>query len=300
LAECVIREQSVSVGRACRVIHLQRSLWYYRSSKDDGPIIDKLSSLAERFPTRGFDKYYAIIRNDGNIWARSRVLRVYREMNLSRRRKHKKRLPVRIREPLQKQWLPNQSYSMDFMSDSLVSGRKLRVLKVVDDCTRESLAVWCDYSITGQKVTEVLEQIIVERGKPYQIRVDNGPEFTGKVFSEWCRSHSIMVKHIQPGKPMQNAYIERLNRTYREDVLDAYLFESLEELRILSDEWQYSYNYLMPHQSLNNQTPAMANQTALPGALHLKHMTEQQQQIPDQQLNQQSNILNEATVNRLT
>lgn len=277
------------------MVRLQRSLWYYKSNKDDGPIIDKLSLLAERFPTRGFDKYYAIIRNEGNKWARSRVLRVYREMNLCRRRRHKKRLPARIKEPLQKQLLPNQSYSMDFMSDSLVSGRKLRILKVVDDCTRESLAVWCDYSITGQKVTEILEQIVSQRGKPLQIRVDNGPEFTGKVFSEWCDRRSIIIKYIQPGRPMQNAYIERLNRTYREDVLDAYMFESLEEVRILSDEWQYGYNHLMPHQSLNNQTPAMAAMTALPGALHLKHMIEQQQQIPDQQLNKQSYILNERT-----
>ncbi|MCH5719172.1 transposase [Niabella hibiscisoli] len=99
---------------------------------------------------------------------------------------------------------------------------------------------------------------------------------------------------------MQNAYIERLNRTYREDVLDKHLFESLEELGILSDEWQYGYNHLMPHQSLNNQTPAMANRAALSGALHLKHMTERQQHIPGQQFNQQSNILNEATTNRLT
>lgn len=291
----MVREQSVSIGRACRVVHLQRSLWYYRSNKDDGPIIDKLNFLAERFPTRGFDKYFAIIRADGNKWARSRVLRVYREMNLCRRRKHKKRLPARIKEPLQKQLLPNQSYSMDFMSDSLLSGRKLRIFKVVDDCTRESLAVWCDYSITGQKVTEILEQIISQRGKPNQIRVDNGPEFTGKVFSEWCHRQSIIIKYIQPGRPMQNAYIERLNRTYREDVLDAYLFESLEEVRILSDEWQHGYNHLMPHQSLNNQTPAMAYKTALPGALHLKHMIEQQLQIPDQLLNKQSYILNERT-----
>ncbi|MCH5719171.1 hypothetical protein [Niabella hibiscisoli] len=182
--ECIVKEQSASIGRACRVIHLQRSLWYYRSSKDDSAIIGKLSSLAERFPTRGFDKYYAIIRIEGNKWARSRVLRVYREMNLCRRRRHKKRLPSRIKEPLQKQLLPNQSYSMDFISDSLVSGHKLRIFKVVDDCTLESLAVWCDYTITGRKVTEIPEHIIAERGRPNQIGVDNEPEFTGKVFSE--------------------------------------------------------------------------------------------------------------------
>ena len=137
----MVRELSVSVGRVCRVIHLQRSLWYYRSIKDDSLIQEKLAGLASQFPNRGFDKYYGIIRLQGHKWARSRVLRVYREMKLCKRRRHKKRLPSRVKEPLQKQLLPNQSYSMDFMSDSLVSGRKLRILKVVDDWTRESLAL---------------------------------------------------------------------------------------------------------------------------------------------------------------
>lgn len=281
-----------SVGRACRVIHLQRSLWYYRKRKDDSVIIEKLTWLAQEFPTRGFDKYYAMIRNQELRWARSRVLRVYRQMKLCRRRKHKRRLPSRIKEPLQKQMLPNQSYSMDFMSDALVSGRKLRILKVVDDCTRESLAVWCDYSIPGEKVTDLLEQVIRDRGKPQQIRVDNGPEFTGKAFTNWCGKQSITIKYIQPGKPMQNAYIERLNRTYREDVLDAYLFETLEEVRILSDEWQYKYNYLVPHDSLKGRTPVMERKS-LPAATHLKQSIEHDHQISDELQNTQSTILNE-------
>jgi len=255
-------------------------------------IIEKLTALVDQFPTRGFDKYYNLIRLQGHKWARSRVLRVYRAMKLCRRRRHKKRLPTRIKEPLAKQLCSNQSYSMDFMSDSLVSGRKLRILKIVDDCTRESLAVWCDFSITGEKVTEILQDITSHRGKPLQIRVDNGPEFRSNAFVNWCSKEAITIKYIQPGKPMQNAYIERLNRTYREDVLDAYLFESLEEVRILSDEWQYSYNHVLPHSSLDNQTPVMKRES-LPAATHLKHMIEQHQQIPDQLQKIQSPVLNE-------
>jgi putative transposase len=271
---------------------VQRSLWYYRKRKDDAAVIAKLASLAEQFPTRGFDKYYAIIRKEQLCWARSRVLRVYRAMKLTRRRKYKRRLPARVKQPLQKQVVPNQSYSMDFMSDALVSGRKLRIFKVVDDCTRESLAVWCDYSITGEKVTELLEEVIRERGRPRQIRVDNGPEFTGKAFTTWCSQQAITIQYIQPGRPMQNGYIERLNRSYREDVLDAYLFETLEEVRILSDEWQYKYNHLLPHDSLSNQTPAMAAKS-LQAGLHSKHMIEHEQQFSDQQQNIQSYPLNE-------
>lgn len=283
-------EQSTSVGRACRVMSLQRSVWYYRNTKDDSEIIEKLTHLADQFPTRGFDKYFAIIRNEGIKWARSRVLRVYRAMKLCRRRKHKRRIPARVRQPLQKQFVPNYSYSMDFMSDSLTSGRKLRILKVVDDCTRESLAVWCDYSIPGEKVVEVLEDIIGQRGKPNQIRVDNGPEFTSKSFMSWCNKQSIIIKYTQPGRPMQNAYIERLNRSYREDVLDAYLLETLEDSRILSDEWQYKYNYLLPHESLNDKTPVMFRES-LRLANQLTHTIEQQQLFPGQQQNIQSYAL---------
>jgi len=163
----------------------------------------------------------------------------------------------------------------------------------MDDCTRESLAVRCDYSITGEKVTEILEEMFRERrARPAQIRVDNGPEFTGTFFNNWCRDKSIAIKYIQPGRPMQNAYIERLNRTYREDVLDAYLLESLEEVRILSDEWQYNYNHLLPDDSLNRQTPAMARE-GLPAALHLKQPIEHERHTPAQNKNMQSVVLNE-------
>ena len=255
-------------------------------------MIVRLSRLAELFPTRGFDKYYAIIRNEGHKWARSRVLRIYREMKLCRRRRHKRRIPTRVKEPLQKQDKPNYSYSMDFMSDSLVSGRRLRILKVVDDCTRESLAVWCDYSIPAEKVVEVLEDIGTYRNKPHQIRVDNGTEFTSKVFTQWCSMNNIVIKYTQPGRPMQNAYIERLNRSYREDVLDAYLLESLEDARILSDEWQYKYNYLLPHESLNDQPPAIFNKS-LSATHHLNPMIEHQQQNRNQQQNIQSLDLND-------
>ncbi len=238
------------------MIKLQRSVWYYKTCKDDKEVIEKLQSLAELYPTRGFDDYYGKIRNEGLLWNRKRVLRIYRNIKLRLRRKHKRRLPARAKQPLQQQQQPNKSYSMDFMSDALTSGRKLRVLKVMDDCTRESLAAYADYSIPSEQVIQVLKQIIEDRGKPEQIRVDNGPEFTSKTFTAWCSKNGIIIKYIQPGKPMQNGFIERLNRTFREDVLDAYQFDTLEELRILSDEWQYKYNYYHPHKSLKRKTPA--------------------------------------------
>lgn len=245
----------MSVGRACRVVSLHRSVWYYQTQKDNSAIIAKLQSYAEEYPTRGFDDYYGKTRNEQLGWSRNRVLRVYRELGLGLRRKHKRRLLVRVRQPLEQQETPNNGYSMDFMSDALSSGRKVRILNIMDDCARESLAAYADHSIPGERVVDVLNDIITERGRPQYIRVDNGSEFRSKSFMKWCEKKKMSIRYIQPGRPMQNAYIERLNRTFREDVLDAYQFDSLEQLRMLCDEWQYKYNYFHPHKALNGISP---------------------------------------------
>jgi putative transposase len=144
------------------------------------------------------------------------------------RRKRKRRLPARIKQPLQQHAKPNESYCMDLMSDALTTGRKVRMLNIMDDCTREPLSEYADYSIPGKRVVDLVKDIKAERGKPDFIRVDNGPEFTGRSFTSWCPKVGIEVSCIQPGRPMQNGYIERLNRTFREDVLDAYQFDTLE------------------------------------------------------------------------
>ena len=246
------------MSRVCRVVGLHKSLWYYQSRKDDSQVIEKLRAFAEAYPTRGFDDYYGKIRNEGFAWNRKRVLRVYRTLKLGLRRKHKRRLPARVKQPLEQALKPNKIYSMDFLSDALSTKRKVRVLNIMDDCTRKLLGVNADFCIRGEKVVEVLKQMDLEKSKPECIRVDNGPEFLSKAFTGWCLKNGIVIKYIQPGKPMQNGYIERLNRTFREDVLDAYEFETLEQLRILCDEWQFNYNHYHPHQALKGKTPAMA------------------------------------------
>ncbi len=219
--------------------------------------MDKLHILAERYPTRGFDDYYGKIRLEGLVWNRKRVLRVYRSMKLVFRRKHKRKLPQRIKQSLAVPEHINYSYSMDFVSDALANGRRVRILNVMDDFSRECLAAYADYSIPAWKVVMVLDQIVEERGVPKRIRVDNGPEFISKELKSWCDQNHVVLQFIQPGKPMQNGYVERLNRTFREDVLNAYQFETLEQLRILSDEWVYDYNYMKPHSALKGMVPAM-------------------------------------------
>lgn len=246
----------ISIKRGCKVINLHRSMWYYESKKDDTQVIEKLNELAEMLPTRGFDEYYGRIRHQGLKWNRKRVLRVYREMRLSLRRKRKRRLPSRIKEPLKRPTELNKTWSMDFMSDSLADGRRVRIFNVIDDCNREALAIEPGIGFPAQRVIRVLSQLEEEIGLPYKIRVDNGPEFTSHTFQNWCKTKGVCIQFIQPGKPMQNGFIERFNRFFREDILDAYWFEDLEQLRILSEKWRTDYNHNHPHKSLGGKAPS--------------------------------------------
>jgi putative transposase len=230
-------------------------MYYYQSTRDDSAVINKLRELAEQKPTRGFWYYYGRIRNEGLLWNHKKVKRVYNQMKLNLRRKHKRRLPQRFREALCSPANVNQTWSMDFMHDTLTNGRKVRIFNLIDDYNREALAVEADYSHSGHSVVRILEQVIGFKGKPVEIRCDNGPEFLSNILVEYCNNQGVLIKYIQPGKPTQNAFIERFNKTYREDILDAYLLESLSHLKELSEDWKNQYNQLHPHQSLNNMSP---------------------------------------------
>ena len=144
---------------------------------------------------------------------------------------------------------------MDFMSDSMVGGRRFRTFNLIDDCTREVLAIEIDTSLSSKRIIRTLERVILDRGKPNIIRTDNGPEFTSKDLELWARDNEIQIQFIQPGRPMQNGYIERFNRIYRESILDAYLFFELDQVRTLTEEWMEEYNLRRPHESLGNLTP---------------------------------------------
>ena len=246
---------SASKSLICRTLDLYRSTLRRKSTKDDSEVESKLTELVEQASTRGFDWYYLKIRQEGHKWNRKRVLRVYRKMNLQMRRKHKKRINRPYRFGLSQPILPNVTWSMDFMSDSLEDGRKVRILNVIDDYNRESLAIEIGISMCSERVTRILDWIIELKGKPDNIRTDNGPEFISHHYRDWCTTNKINPMHIQPGKPNQNGYVERFNRTYREDVLDAYIFETIDQLQVLSDKWKEDYNTGHPHQSLNGRSP---------------------------------------------
>jgi putative transposase len=255
LTQELVQEKKVPVSRACKLLSLTRSQFYYRSKKDDKDVIEALQELAFKHPSYGFRKLFAYLRRSGKAWNHKRVYRVYKLLKLNRKRRGKRRLPARVKQPLTQQSLINQSWSMDFMSDSMVGNRKFRTLNVMDDCSREVLAIEIDTSLSSKRVIRTLERIIEQRGMPATIRTDNGPEFTSKDLELWSLDKGINIQFIQPGKPMQNGYIERFNRLYREAVLDAYLFFDLSEVRILTDEWIEEYNNKRPHESLGNMTP---------------------------------------------
>jgi putative transposase len=237
-------------------VQVSRCAYRHQAKRStDEPIAQELRQLAEQQPRWGCDKMIDYLRNQGHVWNHKRVRRVYRAMALHLKRKPKKRLPARAAQRLVVPGQANQTWSLDFMSDSLSNGRGFRTLNVIDDYNREALWIEVDTSLPAERVVRVLEQVLDWRGKPACIRMDNGPELISQRLENWATEKHIDLLHIQPGKPAQNAYIERFNRTYREDVLDAYLFDDLEEVRTITEHWLQDYNTIRPHEVLQGLPP---------------------------------------------
>ncbi|WP_404826320.1 IS3 family transposase, partial [Pluralibacter gergoviae] len=247
---------SMSIRQACRTLLLSRSVYFYQpDTRRDEPVIQALTEQAERYPRYGFKKLFRILRRQGHVWNHKRVHRIYCLLKLNFRRRGKQRLPVRNPAPLATPEALNQSWSIDFMNDALVCGRRFRTFNVVDDFNREALAIEIDLNIPAQRVIRVLDRVAASRGYPLKMRMDNGPELISLALAEWAEEHKVELEFIMPGKPTQNAFIERFNRTYRTEILDFYLFRTLNEARELTDRWLTEYNSERPHESLNNLTP---------------------------------------------
>lgn len=219
-------------------------------------IADWLVRITDTHKRWGFGLCFDYLRNvQGFLWNHKRIYRIYRLLELNLRIKPKRRIKRDKPEALAVPAKINDYWSMDFMSDTLVDGRSIRTFNVIDDYNRESLCLDVDFSMPSKRVIQSLERIIEWRGKPKAIRCDNGPEYISDVLAEWAKAQGITLNFIQPGKPTQNAYIERFNRTARQEWLELYLFESVEQAQALATQWQWVYNNERPHSAIGRVPP---------------------------------------------
>ncbi len=235
----LVSEYPINIRQACKSLNLEKSSYYYQPQrKEDAELIVCLNELSEKHPSYGFKKMFHSLRNQGFGWNHKKVYRVYKKPGLNLLRKRRRRLASRERKNLEVPSSYNEVWSMHFMSDALFNSRRFRTLNILDDFNREAIWIEIGLSIGAMHMSDLLEWIVKERGKPKAIRIDNGPEFTSSIFTNWCHKHRIEIRYIQPGKPTQNAFIERFNRSYRTEVLDAGIFNNLIEVReITSDGW---------------------------------------------------------------
>ncbi|MCP0914258.1 IS3 family transposase [Legionella sp. 27cVA30] len=256
MADYLVNEYGMSLRQSCAALSLSRTGYYYQPAVNkDETVIKELMEVTERYPRYGFRKVFVKLRQAGFTWNHKRVYRVYCELQLNIRRKGKRRLPTRNPAPLAIPVTVNHTWSADFMSDALTCGRRFRTFNVVDDFNREALAIEVELSLPAQRVTRVLDSIAANRGYPAKLRLDNGPEFISLVLADWAEKHGVTLEFIQPGKPTQNSFIERFNRTYRNEILDFYLFRDLNEVREITGKWMKEYNEERPHESLGDLSP---------------------------------------------
>jgi putative transposase len=245
----------MSERRACKLVDLDRSSYQYNPRPDhNAQLREELVLLARHRPRYGYRRLHALLTRQGQNTSVQRVYRVYKQEGLAVRRLRRKRLcrPVAQTPNL---WQANQQWSLDFVSDALATGRGIRVLTVVDAFTRECLALEADTSLSSQRVTRALEQIIERRGQPQTIKCDNGPELTSRHFLSWCEERRIQLVHIQPGKPSQNGHVESFNGKFRDECLNASWFRNLSDARTKITKWKGEYNGDRPHSSLGYRTP---------------------------------------------
>ncbi len=245
--------------RACRVLGLWRSTQrHHRNSpgeEKDLALNIRLRELAEQRPRFGYRRLQVLLEREGQVINHKRVYRIYRAEGLAVRRKARKKIAARDRVQKPVVSAANQRWSMDFMSDQLASGRRFRVLNVMDDFTRECLVMHVGTSITGADVARLLSNVLAERAQPAMIVTDNGPEFISKALEQWAHERGITQHFNRPGKPIENAYIESFNGRVRDECLNLHWFQTLLQARLVVAAWHRDYNEVRPHSSLNNHSP---------------------------------------------
>jgi putative transposase len=252
---------AVSERRAARLVGISRTTVRYQHRRhDDDAICQHLHVLAAERPRFGYRRLHVLLQREGHPINHKRVYRLYRRAGLVLRRRPRKRVArARVHSPAIG-LVPNASWTPDFMSDALGWGRRIRVLSVLDSCTREALAIEVNTSLPSAAVVRVLEQVIHERGQPREIVMDNGPELTSRRLDEWAYERGIQLRFIAPGKPVQNAVIESFNGRLRDECLNQHWFTSVADARQIIDTWRNDYNQVRPHSSLGYRTPKEVHQ----------------------------------------
>ena len=252
----MIERFGLSLRRACGLVGLWRSTQSYQSHRADETLIrHRLRELAEQRKRFGCPRLHLLLRREGLLVNHKRTERLYREEGLSLRRRKRPRRAAGVRVIVPQAQRPNQRWSMDFVHDRLESGRRMRLLTIVDDYSRECPTIEVDTSLPGLRVTQVLDRLAEFRGLPELITVDNGPEFAGTTLDAWAYRQGVKLHFIQPGKPVQNAYIESFNGRLRDECLNEHWFSTLEEARHQIEAWRQDYNTVRPHSSLGGLTP---------------------------------------------
>ena len=254
----MIEQFQLSERRACRLVGLSRDSFRNppMASEQTQALRCRIVDIAHQRRRFGYRRVHDLLRRDFPGVNHKRVYRLYREANLAVRKRKKVKRPINERVPLQLAKAVNEVWSMDFVSDSLSNGRRLKYLTVADDFSHECVDIAVDFGISGEYVTRLLDRAAVFRGYPDMVRTDNGPEFTSRVFMAWAQTHGIRHILIQPGRPMQNGYIESFNGKFRDEHLNESWFETLQQARNAASIWKQDYNQVRPHSSVGRIPPA--------------------------------------------
>lgn len=254
----MLAETRISERRACALVGIFRSTLRYqpREAEENQALSNRIVELAQERRRFGYRRIHALLRREGTEVNHKRVYRLYRAADLAVKRRRRRKGVMVPREPLALPDKRNQVWSMDFVMDSLANGRRLKVLTIVDDCTKEAVDLVADFGISGNYVTRILDRAARFRGYPEAIRTDQGPEFTGRALDQWAYQHGVQLKLIQPGKPTQNAFVESFNGKFRDECLNEHWFHTLDHAKVVISQWRQDYNENRPHSMLGYKTPA--------------------------------------------
>ncbi|MBX9767699.1 MAG: IS3 family transposase [Bdellovibrionales bacterium] len=249
----LIDHHEVSERRAAKVLSLERSTQRYKPHpRDDSKLIERMKELVTTHRRFGLPRIHYLLRREGTVKARSRTQRVYRKLGLQIKNRRRKKMLKVTRTPFERAKAPNEIWSFDFVSDRTESKRKLKTLSIVDDCSKKSPGLLVEYSITSHDMTEFFDSL---PNLPRRMRSDNGPEMTAQHFLDWAHKRGIDIEYIEPGKPIQNAFIESFNARFRDECLNEEIFHDLQDAKKKIEKWRKQYNEKRPHSSLGMKTP---------------------------------------------